>query len=199
MSHSQNGQPNWFARHKVLTAIIGSFLVITVVGALSEDLEQKQEASVVSEPVSAITEDSRTASTRSIARQVVSVLGEKNLSGKTTLRGVEFVEHPIEPEKYELKVDFMAQSYPNNQTPFMTHNSMTELAKAITPRLGEEVYRFRFTAHLSLVDVYGTESVEEVMSVGMERETWEKITWENFSFDRLPDVADHYWMHPAIR
>lgn len=52
--------------------------------------------------------------------------------------------------------------------------------------------------YLPLVDTYGNESDSLVMSIDMNKETLDKINWENFLTDNLPNVADHYHNHPAL-
>lgn len=52
--------------------------------------------------------------------------------------------------------------------------------------------------HFPLVDTYGNVELNSVMTIKITRETEDKINWENFMTDNLPDVADFYWQHVAI-
>lgn len=49
-----------------------------------------------------------------------------------------------------------------------------------------------------LVDQYGNTEDGKVMSMDFKKETLEKINWDNFQRDNLPNVADNYWEHPAL-
>lgn len=54
-------------------------------------------------------------------------------------------------------------------------------------------------------DQYGKSSVENAVKVGLERATADKIEWENFKdlvlldYNRLLDIADAKYIHPAVR
>ncbi len=50
----------------------------------------------------------------------------------------------------------------------------------------------------SLVDTYGNTSDEKVLNAYFEYETRSMINWEYFIIDNLPDIADTWWVHPAL-
>ena len=52
--------------------------------------------------------------------------------------------------------------------------------------------------HLPLVDQYGNEEDGNVMKITITRATADKINWENFTHDNLPNIADDYFEHPAF-
>lgn len=60
--------------------------------------------------------------------------------------------------------------------------------------ISETVLMWNFT----LVDVYGNESVDTVLKVGLDRATADKINWENFSYKNFENVAPQYFVHPAL-
>ncbi|MCC2351993.1 hypothetical protein [Bacillus pacificus] len=49
-----------------------------------------------------------------------------------------------------------------------------------------------------LVDQYGNEKKDNVMKITLNRETLDKINYDNFLHDNLPKVANQYWEHPAL-
>ena len=49
------------------------------------------------------------------------------------------------------------------------------------------------------VDDYGESSKNRAIVYDISKETVEKINFENFIIDKMPDVADNYWEHPALR
>lgn len=61
-----------------------------------------------------------------------------------------------------------------------------------------DIGRVAIFAYFPLVDKYGNSEDEVVMKVMLDKETSDKINWENFITDNLPDVVDDYYAHPAI-
>lgn len=49
-----------------------------------------------------------------------------------------------------------------------------------------------------LVDQYGNEKKDNVMKITFNRETLDKINYDNFLHNNLPKVANQYWEHPAL-
>ncbi|WP_257205865.1 hypothetical protein [Bacillus sp. AFS051223] len=60
--------------------------------------------------------------------------------------------------------------------------------------ISEVVFFWKF----QLEDAYGNKKQENVMKVTYNRETIDKINFDNFSFKNIPTTADQYWQHPAI-
>lgn len=49
-----------------------------------------------------------------------------------------------------------------------------------------------------LVDAYGNEKKDNVMKLQFNRETLDKINYDNLLHDNLPKIANQYWEHPAL-
>ncbi|MFK4417135.1 membrane-bound lytic murein transglycosylase [Bacillus sp. RC251] len=49
-----------------------------------------------------------------------------------------------------------------------------------------------------LVDAYGNEKKDNVMKIQLNRETLDKINYDNLLHDNLPKIANQYWEHPAL-
>lgn len=49
-----------------------------------------------------------------------------------------------------------------------------------------------------LEDQYGKTSYDVVMKITFKRETIDKINFDNFNNDNVPNIADEYWQHPAL-
>lgn len=49
-----------------------------------------------------------------------------------------------------------------------------------------------------LVDAYGNEKKDNVMKVQFNRDTLDKINYDNLLHDNLPKIANQYWEHPAL-
>lgn len=48
------------------------------------------------------------------------------------------------------------------------------------------------------MDQYGNEKKDNVMKITLNRETLDKINYDNFLHNNLPKVANQYWEHPAL-
>ncbi len=52
---------------------------------------------------------------------------------------------------------------------------------------------------MTLVDKYGNEEDYPVHIMTLSTETISKINWDNFLYDNLPEIADTYFLHPALQ
>ncbi|MFS0559601.1 hypothetical protein AB1K91_02570 [Terribacillus sp. 179-K 1B1 HS] len=62
----------------------------------------------------------------------------------------------------------------------------------------EEVSNVVLDWYYPLVDQYGNEEESVINTIGMTRETFDKINWNNFNRDNYPNVADDYFIHPVL-
>ncbi|MMZ49335.1 hypothetical protein D1872_110290 [compost metagenome] len=62
----------------------------------------------------------------------------------------------------------------------------------------QEVEECVFFWHFPLVDQHGNEKDEMIMKIGFTQPTLNKINWDNFVHNNIPNVADQYWQHPAV-
>lgn len=53
--------------------------------------------------------------------------------------------------------------------------------------------------YFTLVDKYGNEKDDVILKVSVTCDTASKINWDNFDFNNLPDIAEQYWEHPALK
>lgn len=58
-------------------------------------------------------------------------------------------------------------------------------------------YDFWFVS--TLVDAYGNESEDKVLSFDYKTEDLEKINWDNMYTDKFMELANNEWIHPALR
>lgn len=96
-------------------------------------------------------------------------------------------------------VDYNAD---DNLTSNLMRSSMWNDAKAfyktVTPLLSSDFNGAVLNAWFKTTDAYGTTEDSKVMTVTMERSTWEKITWDNFLHENIPVVADVYFESPIF-
>jgi len=61
-----------------------------------------------------------------------------------------------------------------------------------------KIKEISFNITFPLVDKYGNESTGIVMKIKISNETKNKINFENFNTENLPEIADYYWAHPSF-
>lgn len=62
----------------------------------------------------------------------------------------------------------------------------------------EEIKQIAIIWKFPMVDTYGNTESLEVMRIFVNRETLDKINYENFNYQKVPDIAFNYYMHPAF-
>lgn len=73
-----------------------------------------------------------------------------------------------------------------------TSDMLKDIAKE--KDISEVVFFWKF----ELEDTYGNKKNENVMKITYNRETIDKINFDNFSFNNIPTTANQYWQHPAV-
>ena len=51
---------------------------------------------------------------------------------------------------------------------------------------------------MTLVDQYGNENEQRVLNIRLSKETLAKINWDNFNYDNFENIAETYFIHPAL-
>jgi len=114
------------------------------------------------------------------------------LGHETKIRKIDFSED-------ELWIDYIANE---NLTKNLTRGGIwidtKDLVKELSLILSPDVKAITVEPYLTLVDQYGEEKLSRVALITIERETWEKINWDNFLTDDIPNIADSFWLHPAL-
>ena len=52
---------------------------------------------------------------------------------------------------------------------------------------------------MNLVDKYGNESQDKVLSFDYDDNDIDKINWDNMYTDKFMELAKNEWIHPALR
>ena len=99
----------------------------------------------------------------------------------------------------ELWIDYIAkENLTNNFTRRGIWIDTEDLLKELAPILSQDIHSITVEPYLILVDQYGKEELSKVALITINRATWEEINWENFLTDNIPNIADNYWLHPAL-
>lgn len=51
---------------------------------------------------------------------------------------------------------------------------------------------------MTLVDQYGNENEQRVLNIRLSKESLAKINWDNFNYDNFENIAETYFIHPAL-
>ncbi|MGG0209577.1 hypothetical protein [Bacillus mycoides] len=83
----------------------------------------------------------------------------------------------------------------------LTKTGMWRDTIAILKELKNEknISEIAFNYKYPMIDTYGNKSKEIVMKITLNRETLDKINYDNFSSENLPKIANQYWMHPGFK
>ncbi len=120
------------------------------------------------------------------------------------LRALKALGHETQIRKIDLSdeevwIDYIAKE---NLTKNLTRGGIwtdtKDLVQELSVVVDADINAIIAEPHLTLVDQYGEESLSRVALITINRETWERINWDNFMTDNLPNVADSYWLHPAL-
>lgn len=75
-------------------------------------------------------------------------------------------------------------------------NNMEKIFKEVSEM--PEVGSVMIDSYAELTGAYGDASDRAVLSVRLDRDTLDKITWENFDRKNFVNIADFYYQHPAL-
>lgn len=112
--------------------------------------------------------------------------------------------HDIEIISLDIESDYISVDYiaEHNISTKLTHRSFLsdtiDVLQNLDSIISEEVNIIRVRPQMMLSDEYGNESLGKVAIIQLNRSAWEKINWENFLTEQLPEIADQYWIHPEF-
>lgn len=117
-------------------------------------------------------------------------LGETNNLDKSTVESVEVSE-----DKIAISLNG-SDNVTNNAVKEMMWMDSAKILELIEEESGSKDISVNW--QFPLVDTYGNETDEVVMSFDLDRETLNKINWENFSSDNIPNISKNYYEHAAF-
>ncbi|MDP1457975.1 hypothetical protein Q8G37_16140 [Bacillus wiedmannii] len=75
-------------------------------------------------------------------------------------------------------------------------NDTTNILKELDKE--KKIQKIIFVWKAELTDTYGNKKTEPVVKMNIDRETIDKINFDNFLYKNLPTVVSDYWQHPAL-
>lgn len=120
-------------------------------------------------------------------------LGKKNNLKKNTINDIQYVASD--------KGAIIALNANENLTKNMTKKGMWMASKDILQPLSKVEGLDIIIIHwyFPLIDTYGNEKDGIVMSFEINKETLNKINWDNFLTDNIPNVVNNYFEHQAFQ
>lgn len=73
-----------------------------------------------------------------------------------------------------------------------------KVIKALEPEHSNNISKYGFWFVTDLTDKYGNVEEGKVLSFEYNRETLDKINWDNMYTDMFMDLAENTWVHPAL-
>ncbi|MEK5332031.1 hypothetical protein [Lysinibacillus sp. FSL W8-0992] len=120
-------------------------------------------------------------------------LGKKNNLKKNTINDIQYVAAD--------KGAIIALNANENLTKNMTKKGMwldsKDILKPLSKVEGLDIIIIHW--YFPLVDTYGNEKDGIVMSFEINKETLNKINWDNFLTDNIPNVVNNYFEHQAFQ
>jgi len=181
----------------VLLGIVVVWIIISMVPAMKSDKEMRNKNDEI---VAGLAEDTAYVTEaktpeRAIELKVIDALGYKTNMGEKRIREIKTYE-----EEKEVTISFAAnENLTTNLTKYSMLTDIKNLLEKLPPVLTPKINSILFDIYLKLVDKYGEESMVRVMLVTIKKDTWEKINWDNFFTDNIPNVAATYWEHPVLK
>ena len=166
------------------------FLVLSVIGALTDDGEtenvKEEVVPVVKKEEPKVIKTPESVSADFIRKNFGTNKDEK----KKAVISTKFENGVVEATA--LEVTFWSPKSAKRSFLDNTKDYMEQMKKF------DDVQTATLIVHVPLTDQYGNEKNGEVLRVTMNRETLDKINFENFNIENIEQVADEYKEHPAL-
>ncbi|MET4560737.1 outer membrane biosynthesis protein TonB [Lysinibacillus parviboronicapiens] len=156
----------------------------------------KQKTETKPEKIQTTTKENSNVTLANEAKKVITdKLGKKNNQKKDTVKSYAVTE---EGNGKAFIVELNANE---NFTVNMTKKGMWMDSKKILELLNKKNEFEKIIIHwyYPLIDTYGNEKDVLVMSFNINKATLNKIKWDNFLTDNVPNVVDNYFEHAALK
>ena len=174
----------------ILLAILGG-LVNACFGGEDEEVKQKEEVPVTTEPKD---KQEKEVKEQSLTEKTESAIIEA-IKAKTNMKEKRIVS--IEGDANLLKVTLNAdENFSAKSTKEGMWIDTVDALEAVHSI--DEITKVGIIWKFPMVDTYGNTESSEVMRIFVDRETLDKINYENFNYQKIPDIAYNYFMHPAF-
>ncbi|MGG1167075.1 hypothetical protein [Bacillus mycoides] len=129
-----------------------------------------------------------------VKKAVNKKLEEKNLES------IQINDNPATEDPKD-KIVLITAEEKDRATINLTKTGMWKDTIAILKELKSEknISEIEFNYKYPMIDTYGNKSKDVVMKITLDRETLDKINYENLPRENLPIIAKKYWMHPGFK
>ncbi len=134
-----------------------------------------------------------------IQKGVVDAVGQKNNSDLDRIVELKVNDH-MGTEKTDDKIVLLTLNASDNlSTNMIKGGILLDSIKVFkTVFQDENIEEVTLFWQFPLKDSYGNTKHENVLKLGLSRETVGKINWDGFNKDNFRSIADQYWEHPAF-
>lgn len=178
---------------KVFGAFVATLIVTSVILALVTDDEEIADAEPTNAQakVSKLVKEELTVD-KKVENAIIDAIGESNNSKNKTVDSIAYVG--------EDKSAVVVLNANENLTTNLTKKGIWLNSKEIFEEVKniEEVESYTFYWNLPLVDTYGNEEAGLVMSFDIQKEDLQKINYDNFLTDNVPNVVGNYFEHTGF-
>ncbi|WP_102345932.1 hypothetical protein [Bacillus sp. Marseille-P3661] len=163
---------------KIIGGVFGAFfllvLILLIIDISNDDTQIKDEPQTPEER---------------IINEINEKLGERTNEDKKRVVKVEFGEF----SKVTLNGD---ETFSNKDLKLNMLSDTADVFQIIFKN--EEVNKVMVGIQTTFVDEYGKEYDQDGVRVVLNRETYDKIVWENFNVENYENVAESLYIHPAV-
>lgn len=187
---TEKKRKKWYLRWWAF--VLYFLVIIIVIAAVSNGGTEKKSSEVqyITEPGS---------SERTIEQKFIDILNEETNMGEQRVRQIQIYTYDYTNDYKNIDIEYMAdENLSTNLTRMGMWKDALEVLKGLPMVLDSQVMKITLNPCLKLTDQYGNETVDKVMAIRITREAWEKINWDNFIMDNIPNIAESYWEHPAL-
>lgn len=130
---------------------------------------------------------------------IIDVVGDTNNMGDKSISALKVNENYGTDEEGDRLVIVninASENLTNNMTRSGILLDSTEIFKSLFGMgdVSEATLNWEFP----LVDQYGNKEQGTIVTVSLDNEMAQKINWENFNNDDLPNISKEYWEHPSL-
>lgn len=175
-----------------------AFLIIGI--ALSPSDEEKETEIVAAEQEKPKKEKAEVVMTNEdkVNTIIIDKLGDKNNMKKERIVESKVFEFTDDPKGEKNIIVILNAS--ENMSNKLTRKSMwMDSVKILEPFSSiEGVQNISIEWLFPLVDQHGNETDSRIMLFDFPKEVFEKVNWDNFNADNIPNVSEGYFEHPAL-
>jgi hypothetical protein len=194
-----NPQPPKRKRRTWLWIILGSLVLLSIIGALSNYSSSQSSTTTTSAPTSIPTTGSvptsaPTQKPESIGQQINDIVQNAGLSGKNIQS-----MYNVAGDKYEkIQEDIGDGNLTNGMTVIQIQNDCFMVQQALWTKMASHLSEVEVSITMNVIDQYGKESNGFVADCDLKKNTASKFVWNNLTYDQAWKDYDATFIAPFL-